>query len=140
MAYCCQDISCTLCDVRCFLGVIATQRQSHLKSSDETVAEDLLDKFNIKEQGGWALLGGNGIAYQDLLNIKKQYTVAFQKLIVFPGDWHTLKSYQPVLMKVYYHAGLKELEQKAVVFALQLLNLWSAAEFQENILFSATSV
>ena len=38
--------------------------------SDETmcvVAEDLLEKFNIKEQGGWAVLVGDGKIYQHLL-------------------------------------------------------------------------
>ena len=41
------------------------------------------------------------------MNIKQQYKLAFQKLIVFPGDWHTLKNYQPEIMKVYYHVGLR---------------------------------
>ena len=45
---------------------------------------------------GWALLGGNGIAYQDLLDIKKQYTVAFQKLIV-STLFHNVKLVQQVL-------------------------------------------
>ena len=80
--------------------------------SDETmctVAEDLLEKFSIEEQDGCVLLVGDGKTYQHLMNIKRQYTTAFQKLIVFPGDWHTLKNYQPVLMKVYYNTGLKKL-------------------------------
>ena len=56
------------------------------------------------------------------MNIKHQYGVALQKLIVFIGDWHTLKNYQPVLMKVYYHDGLKELA-KAVDFEAHPWNL-----------------
>ena len=62
-----------------------------------------------REQDGWVVLVGDGKMYQHLMNIKQQYRVAFQKLITFPGDWHTLKNYQPVSMKVYYHLGFKEL-------------------------------
>ena len=80
--------------------------------SDETmtlIAEDLLDKFSVEGQDGWVLLVGDGKTYQHLMNIKWQYGTAFTKLLIFPGDWHTLKNYQPILMKVYYHAGLREL-------------------------------
>ena len=41
--------------------------------SDETmclVAEDLHDKFDIKEQDGWVVLVGDGKTYQHLQNIK----------------------------------------------------------------------
>ena len=80
--------------------------------SDETmsmIAEDLLDKFNVDGQDGWVLLVEDGKTYQHLMNIKRQYGTTFKKLLIFLGDWHTLKNYQPILMKVYYHAGLGEL-------------------------------
>jgi len=70
------------------------------------VAEDLLEKFDTTEQQGWVVLVGDGKTYQHFMNIKQQYGTALEKLIIFPGDWHTLKNYQPILMNVYYHAGL----------------------------------
>ena len=30
-------------------------------------------------------------------------------MIPFPGDWHVLKNYQEVLLKIYFDAGLTEL-------------------------------
>ena len=94
--------------------------------NDETmclVAEDLLQKFNITEQDGWVVLVGGGKTYQHLMNIKHQYGAALQKLIVFPGDWHTLKNYQLVLMKVHYHAGLKELANSSGFHSTTLKSL-----------------
>ena len=34
-------------------------------------------------------------------------------LIPFPGDWHVCKNYQKVLRKIYWHAGLKDMAEKA---------------------------
>ena len=84
--------------------------------SDDTmtlVAEDLMDKLGPNVQDGWVMIVGDGKTYQHLANIKETYPTTFEKLLIFPGDWHILKNFQPVLMKLYYHAGLKELAQKS---------------------------
>ncbi len=43
------------------------------------------------------------------MRLKKQYGEALEKLLIFPGDWHILKNYQEVSMKLYYIPGLKEI-------------------------------
>ena len=85
-------------------------------NSDETmsiIADDLLEKFGSESQNGWVVLVGDGKTYQHLMNVKRQYGSAMEKLLIFPGDWHTLKNYQPVLMKIYYSAGLRELTKSS---------------------------
>ena len=88
------------------------------------LAEDLLSKFdNI--QDGWVVLVGDGKIYKHLMNIKKQYNTALQNLLLFPGDWHILKNFQPILMKVYYAAGLREMAKNSGYHG-STLSLWSS--------------
>ena len=79
---------------------------------DETMAqigEDLLERFSTGAQQGWVVLVGDGKTYEHLMNVKRQYSHTLKKLLILLGDWHTLINFQPVLMKVYFHAGPKEL-------------------------------
>ena len=73
------------------------------------VAGDLLAKFDTV-QDGWMILVEDGKSYRHLMNIKKQYSTDFRKLLLFPEDWHIMKNYQMILMKVYYSASLRELQ------------------------------
>lgn len=50
----------------------------------------------------------DGKPYEHLMKVQKTTWVRASNLLVFPGDWRTLKNYQPVLMKMYYSVGLKE--------------------------------
>ena len=52
---------------------------------------------------------GEGKTYDYLVKLKLEHGVALQWLLPFPGDWHILKNYALVLMKVYGEAGLKDL-------------------------------
>ena len=69
------------------------------------VAEDILDKFGSDMQEGWVVPVDDG---NILMNIKHLYGKELDKLLIFLGDWHILKTYQPV-----HTAGLRELAKTA---------------------------
>ena len=73
--------------------------------SEETmaqVAEILTEKVKSVSQK-WVILVGDGKTYEHLQRVKRLYGSTLEKLLIFPGDWHVLKNFQPVLMKAYYH-------------------------------------
>ena len=81
-------------------------------NSDETmmlVAEKLLKDLQTDFQGGYVVLVGDGKTYEHIVNIKRLYGSELEKLLIFPGDWHTLLNYQKVLMKFFLSSGLKDL-------------------------------
>ena len=71
------------------------------------VTEILTDEFKTKSD--WLILVGDGKTYERLIALKRQYGSELQHVLLFPGDWHILKKYQEVLMKIYFDARLKEM-------------------------------
>ena len=56
----------------------------------------------------WVLLEGNQDTYNKLQMLKTEYGIDLSWMIPIPGDWHFLKNYQEVLLKVYFDAGLSD--------------------------------
>ena len=54
------------------------------------VSELVLEKLFSQNQK-WVVLVGDGKTYEHLQKIKRLYGSAFDKLLIFPGDWHVLK-------------------------------------------------
>ena len=80
------------------------------KVDDElTLINRLHDDFIVKLNKQWLLLERDGAVYHKIQSIKTEYGEKLSWLIPFQGDWHRLKNYQKVLMKIYYDAGLHEL-------------------------------
>jgi len=98
------------------------------------VAEDLLAKFK-GVQDGFVMLVGDGKSYRHLMNIKNQYSTELNKLLIFPGDWHILKNYQPILIKVYYSAGLRELAKNSGYHGATLKSVEHCSSFKRTHYF-----
>ena len=95
--------------------------------SKETVLKVLtsLEKKS-REIRGWSkylVVVGDGKTYQHLMELKSANGNELSSLLPFPGDWHILKNFQPVLFKAYYDAGLKDIAQNSGFKATTLTSL-----------------
>lgn len=99
------------------------------------VVEDLLSMYAYNNYQKWIVLVGDGKTYQHLMQLKKQYGETLSKLLIFPGDWHILKNYQEVLMKVYFVPGLKEIAKGSGYRGPTLKSLETAKSFKRTHLF-----
>lgn len=73
----------------------------------------LYEAFQIGKSVNHLIVAGDGATVKLLLNLKKEYGQALDWMLPFLGDWHTLKNYQEVIMKIFWHAGLKDVAKLA---------------------------
>ena len=73
------------------------------------VISELHTEFIASKKKMYLLLEGDQVTYECLQSIKKEYENDLKCLLPFPGDWHLLKNYQEVLLKIYFDAGLSDL-------------------------------
>ena len=78
-------------------------------------------EFIESQKKKWILLEGDQDTYNRLQLIKTEYGNDLSWLIPIPGDWHFLKNYQEVLLKIYLDAGLGDLA-KASGYQINSIN------------------
>ena len=69
----------------------------------------LHQSFGVGKQINHLVIAGDGATIKLLLETKFEYGDSLGWVIPYLGDWHVLKNFQEVLMKIYWDAGLKEI-------------------------------
>ena len=98
-------------------GISQTQKSEYTylhvldKNADnkETILEVLSwlhHEFDVGNHIQHLVVTGDAKTYMHLINLKCEYGEALSWLVAFPGDFHALRNYHEVLMKVYWDAGL----------------------------------
>jgi hypothetical protein len=79
------------------------------KETIQLVLDQLYTTMGIGTLIKHLLVVGDGKTYDHLIKLKEQYGSALSWLLPYPGDWHILKNYQGILMKLFGDAGLQDL-------------------------------
>ncbi|CAG2242063.1 unnamed protein product [Mytilus edulis] len=79
------------------------------KETLKTILDTLHQDFKIGRELKHLVVVGDGKTYDLLVKLKLELKDDLSWLLPFPGDWHILKNYQRMIMKLYLDAGLKEL-------------------------------
>ncbi|XP_041452570.1 uncharacterized protein LOC121405715 isoform X1 [Lytechinus variegatus] len=69
--------------------------------------------FEINKNNNHLVVAGDGATIKMLINMKREYGEVLDWVIPFLGDWHVLKNFQEVIMKIFWDAGLKDLAKLA---------------------------
>ncbi|CAC5375575.1 unnamed protein product [Mytilus coruscus] len=83
--------------------------QADSKATLKTILDTLHQDFKIGRELKHLVVVGDGKTYDLLVKLKLELKDDLSWLLPFPGDWHILKNYQRMIMKLYLDAGLKEL-------------------------------
>ena len=105
--------------------------KDHADNSDtiRKVLDFLSEMFKVGKNLKYLVVVGDGKTYEYLRKLKYQYRPAMNWLIPFPGDWHVSKNY---LMKIYWHASLKNMAEKAGNKTKILNSLEKCGNFQRT--------
>ena len=78
-----------------------------------SIINNLYNEFIATKKQTLVLLEGDQATYVRLQSLKAEYGSDLSWFIPFPGDWHILKNYQEVLVKIYFEAGLLDLAKSS---------------------------
>ncbi len=74
-----------------------------------SVMNTLYSEFIQTDKKANIILEGDQATYERIQSLKAEYKEESSWLIPFVGNWHFLKNFQEVVLKVYFDAGLREL-------------------------------
>ena len=108
----------------------------------ETISDilsGLHKEFSVGTLHDCLVVAGDAKTYQHLQSLKLDYGEELSWLWLFPGDFHILKNLQPVLSKVYFDIGLKQLAKASGFRGETLTSLQKCSHFKKthNFIFQS---
>lgn len=115
------------------LGVLPDQADN--KDALKALLDTIHDLYGIGTYQTHHLVVGDQKLFSGMHQLKRQYGADLDWLLPYPGDWHVLKNYQPVLMKLYFHSGLRELAIDGGYRGSNLTGLETCSNFKHTHIF-----
>ena len=100
----------------------------------KSVLDHLHELYGVGTYQVHHVVVGDQKLFQNMRQLKQQYGADLEWLLPYPGGWHVLKNYQPIL-KLYFHAGLRELTLEAGYKGTNLSALESSSNFKHTNIF-----
>ena len=107
------------CEKSSFAYVKIYNEKADCMSTMTNVLSDLHSTFGVSKKINHLVVVGDLKTFEYLTKLKIKYKQNLDWMIPWPGDWHILKNYQEVLMKIFWDAGLKDvakLKHKSATF------------------------
>ncbi len=107
------------CEKSSFAYVKIYNEKADSMATMTNVLSDLHSTFGVSKKVNHLVVVGDLKTFEYMMKLKMKYKLNLDWLIPWPGDWHILKNFQEVLMKVFWDAGLKEvakLKHKSATF------------------------
>ena len=96
-----------------------------------TVLELLESKYKVlRGDSQYLIVVGDAKTFNHLVSLKREQSEKFSWLLPFPGDWHILKNFHPVIINTYADAGLRQLAETSGFRAKTLTSLLSCNNFR----------
>ena len=99
------------------------------------VLSRLYHEFHIGDSSKHLVVVGDAKTYQHLQAIKVEYGEKLSWLLPFPGDFHILMNFQPILSKVYFEIGLKQIALACGYKGETLTSLQKCSHFKNTHYF-----
>jgi len=78
----------------------------------------------------YLIVVGDAKTFNHLVSLKREHPEKFTWLLPFPGDWHILKNFHPVIVNIYADAGLRQLAETSGFRSTTLTSLLSCNNFR----------
>ena len=96
-----------------------------------TVLELLESKYKVlRGNSQYLIVVGDAKTFNHLVRLKREQSEKFSWLLPFPGDWHILKNFHPVIINTYADAGLRQLAETSGFRAKTLTSLLFCNNFR----------
>ena len=101
------------------------------KETIHMVLELLEDKYKVlRGTSQYLIVVGDAKTFNHLVGLKREHPNKFTWLLPFPGDWHILKNFHPVIVNIYADAGLRQLAETSGFRSTTLTSLLSCSNFR----------
>ncbi|XP_038061686.1 uncharacterized protein LOC119732298 [Patiria miniata] len=119
------------CEKSKFSYIYVLNEKADCAGTVKSVVGLLYDLFKISKSVNHLVLAGDGATVKILLDVKKEYGEMLDWVVPYLGDWHILKNFQEVLMKIFWDAGLKDIA-KTTHKSKTLNNLKTCSNFKRT--------